>query len=284
MATNKKGSGTSKTAHVMNLLNKHRDVPPADPQEETPAVDTAPEPSAEVPAASPADTVQQDAQAAEQIKSALEDALAQEAAPKPHEPAPKPEPVSKPEPIPEPEPVPEPVLPPESVPPEPIPAPVPDPIPVPEPVSPPVEVRPPEPVSPPVEVRPPEPVSPPVEIHPPEQPPLDLPVSPVPPVHEAVQEQEEDEDDVTYVNVMQLLVEEKAEKYMRLYGLCCCPRCVIDVKALALNNLPPKYVVMHKGDMVPRITVYEGRYNAVITAQLMQACTSVQKAPHHHRT
>ena len=34
------------------------------------------------------------------------------------------------------------------------------------------------------------------------------------------------------------LVEEKAERYVKMFGLCPCPRCVADVKALALTRLP----------------------------------------------
>lgn len=280
MAANKKGSGTSKTAHVMNLLNKHRETPPAgDAQESTPPAAGEPaDTAAEVvqtntPTASPVDTIQQDTQAAEQIKSALEDALAHELDPV--------QPPKSPEPEPTPPPKPEPVLPQASVPPqpEPMPEPVPDlpespPQPAPEPVS-----NLPEPVSS-FTASPPESEPVPQQSESITSPPdLEQPLRMSKPDKEDAQ----NGDEVTYVNVMQILVEEKAEKYMQLFGLCCCPRCVIDVKALALNNLPPKYVVMRKGDMVPRITVYEGRYNAVITAQLMQACTAVQKAPHHSR-
>lgn len=86
-----------------------------------------------------------------------------------------------------------------------------------------------------------------------------------------------------YVNVMQVLVEEKAEKYMRMFGICCCDRCQLDVKAFALNHLPPKYVFMGPDDRVPRLTVYESKYNSDITAQLLKACTVVSQTPHHSR-
>lgn len=89
--------------------------------------------------------------------------------------------------------------------------------------------------------------------------------------------------ELVYVNVMQQLVEESAPKYMRLYGVCNCPRCQVDVKALALSGLPSKYVVMRKGEMVPRISVYEGRYSAAVTAQLLWACKLVTEKPHHGR-
>lgn len=86
-----------------------------------------------------------------------------------------------------------------------------------------------------------------------------------------------------YINVMQVLVEEKAPKYVQMFGLCTCKRCMEDVKAITLNHLPPKYVVLEPGDRVPRLTVYEGKYSSDITAQLLQACKLVMERPHHSR-
>lgn len=87
----------------------------------------------------------------------------------------------------------------------------------------------------------------------------------------------------TYVNVMEELVDEKADKYMEMFGICCCDQCRVDVRAYALNHLPPKYVVMSRGDRIPRLTVYESKYSSDITAQLMKACKAVMTAPHHTR-
>lgn len=86
-----------------------------------------------------------------------------------------------------------------------------------------------------------------------------------------------------YINVMQVLVEEKAPKYVEMFGLCTCKRCMEDVKAFTLNHLPPKYVVLEPNDRVPRLTVYEGKFSSDITAQLLQACKVVMETPHHTR-
>lgn len=86
-----------------------------------------------------------------------------------------------------------------------------------------------------------------------------------------------------YTNVMQILVEEKADEYMKMFGICCCDKCRVDVRAYALNRLPPKYVVLSKHERVPRLTVYENRFASDITAQLVQACKQVMLTPHHSR-
>ena len=86
-----------------------------------------------------------------------------------------------------------------------------------------------------------------------------------------------------YVNVMEVLVREKAEKYMRATGMCCCDHCTVDVMAYTLSHLPPKYVVMSKGEMIPKLTFYEVQHSSDITTQLMRACEIVSKSPHHGR-
>ena len=91
------------------------------------------------------------------------------------------------------------------------------------------------------------------------------------------------EEDVSYTNIMQVLVEEKAPAYIKKFGLCTCKQCEADVKALTLTNLVPKYVVLSKLDRIPMLTVYEGRFNSTVFAQLTRACKVVMDHPHHNR-
>ena len=147
--------------------------------------------------------------------------------------------------------------------PQPAPMPAPDPIPVPEPISvpePTPQVDIPEPQPAPVPQPEPEPV-PELPVQP-EEAPQDDPIA-----------------DYAYINVMQALVEEKAFHYMEMFGVCTCPRCQIDVKALTLSKLPSKYVVMKKKDMIPMLTGYAGRYSAAIFSQLTHSCKAVMDHP-----
>ncbi|MCI9547887.1 MAG: late competence development ComFB family protein [Oscillospiraceae bacterium] len=126
----------------------------------------------------------------------------------------------------------------------------------------------------------PEPEPIPVQPEPVEAAPVPEPEPPAPePVHEFIEPE-----NPGYINVMQVLVEEKAPKYVEMFGLCTCKRCMEDVKAYTLNHLPPKYVVLEPNDRVPRLTVYEGKFSSDITAQLLQACKVVMGTPHHSRT
>lgn len=89
------------------------------------------------------------------------------------------------------------------------------------------------------------------------------------------------EEEVTYLNVMQALVEDNADRYIRMSGTCNCPRCRIDVIALTLSKLPSKYVVVQKSDAIPMLTVYQNRYSTVLISQLMSACEMVRAHPRH---
>lgn len=86
---------------------------------------------------------------------------------------------------------------------------------------------------------------------------------------------------VTYMNVMQALVEDKVDKYMERFHMCTCDRCRTDVVALTLTSLPAKYIVVPEAEGVPMLSIYEGRYNAAVTAQLMWACQKVSEHPRH---
>lgn len=89
------------------------------------------------------------------------------------------------------------------------------------------------------------------------------------------------EEEVTYLNVMQALVEDKVDKYLTTTGTCNCPRCRIDVIALTLSKLPSKYIVVEKADAVPMLTVYENRFSTTIISQLMASCEQVKAHPRH---
>ena len=123
------------------------------------------------------------------------------------------------------------------------------------------------------------PTAPVVEEAPQPEPVVETPAEPV--VEEPAAEKPGEEEEVICANIMEILVERKAETYMELFGLCCCDRCKMDVQALALTELPAKYVVMGKNELPLRLSLYEGRMNTAITAQILRACKVVLAEPRH---
>lgn len=83
------------------------------------------------------------------------------------------------------------------------------------------------------------------------------------------------------INVMELLVEEKLARYVGLFGLCTCPRCLADTKALALTRLPAKYVVLSPEERMARLSFYQSKYDGDVTTQILYACKAVLDAPRH---
>lgn len=90
------------------------------------------------------------------------------------------------------------------------------------------------------------------------------------------------EDGSVYLNVMELLVEEPLEKYVKLFGLCTCQRCLADVRALALSRLSPKYVVLPASAVKPMLSLYQAKWEATVIAQVIQACKTVMESPRHN--
>ena len=87
--------------------------------------------------------------------------------------------------------------------------------------------------------------------------------------------------DAAVLNVMELLVDEKLERYVRLFGLCRCPRCLADAKALALTRLPAQYAVLSAAERAPRISLYRAKFDTEVTTQILYACKAVMDAPRH---
>lgn len=261
-----KESNSSKTAHVMNLLSRTRANPAAEAAAQETAVQPAeaavpPTPTAAAPAPAPAPaesapqstpptspiiaSLSSDHAISSQIKDALASSL---------EELTESEPVAEtpPAPVVEEVPQPKPVV-------ETPPAPVVEEVPQPKSVA-------------------EEPAAPVIEEVPQPEPVVETPPAPVA-VDSAAEKP--DEEEVICANIMEILVERKAETYMELFGLCCCDRCKMDVQALALTELPPKYVVMAKNELPLRLSLYEGRMNTAVTAQILRACKVVLAEPRH---
>ena len=83
---------------------------------------------------------------------------------------------------------------------------------------------------------------------------------------------------------MEKLVELKAPRYIKMFGLCSCERCAADVRALTLTNLQPHYLVVPRSDAQAMITIFESRFNSTIFAQLTRSCKVVMDHPRHDRT
>jgi competence protein ComFB len=63
--------------------------------------------------------------------------------------------------------------------------------------------------------------------------------------------------------------------------VCKCERCRMDIKALALNHLPPKYVVTDIGYIYTKINELESQFKADIAVAVTNAIKIIRKNPRH---
>ena len=66
-------------------------------------------------------------------------------------------------------------------------------------------------------------------------------------------------------------------------GMCKCPQCIEDVKALALNNLQPLYSVTEKGNIYVKINELVVQFRTDAIAQIVNAIQIVSKNPRHEK-
>ena len=62
---------------------------------------------------------------------------------------------------------------------------------------------------------------------------------------------------------------------------CGCPRCRLDVIALSLNSLKPKYVVSPKGYVYAKLDELRAQFQADIVVATTKAIKVVKKNPRH---
>lgn len=83
-------------------------------------------------------------------------------------------------------------------------------------------------------------------------------------------------------NVTQDIVFEKMEEMLRHYPeVCHCVRCRLDIAAIALNNLPPRYVVSERGAALTRASGLDVQITADTVCELTRAIELVRREPRH---
>jgi len=79
-------------------------------------------------------------------------------------------------------------------------------------------------------------------------------------------------------DVVQYLLPDVLKRYPEV---CKCQQCMSDIKALALNNLPPKYVATPLGEVYSRVNELSTQFEADALKTLIEAIEKVSKHPRH---
>lgn len=84
-----------------------------------------------------------------------------------------------------------------------------------------------------------------------------------------------------YDNVMETIVEEALDAMGPELGCCLCEQCRNDIAALALNRLPPQYVVTLAGGAISKADTMRIQHLTDVRTALLQAAQVVKENPRH---
>lgn len=83
-------------------------------------------------------------------------------------------------------------------------------------------------------------------------------------------------------NYMEDFVWSYLDKVLSKYPeVCQCDICKHDIVAIALNNLPPKYVVREQGELYSKINTLDSQYRIDVITALTRAVIIVNEKPRH---
>ena len=85
----------------------------------------------------------------------------------------------------------------------------------------------------------------------------------------------------TYQNVMEDIVEQEFDHMKSLLKCCDCEHCRNDIVAYALNQLPPRYVVSHSGNLISKADSLRTQKMTDIQAAIIRGSQIVSQHPRH---
>ena len=82
-------------------------------------------------------------------------------------------------------------------------------------------------------------------------------------------------------NYMEEIVFNLMQEVLDDIKMCSCEKCVLDIAAIALNDLPPKYIVTEKGELYSKINALKQQFEVDVIAAITKAAVLVKRKPRH---
>ena len=82
-------------------------------------------------------------------------------------------------------------------------------------------------------------------------------------------------------NFTEEAVKHYVDRWYKESDICQCEECKLDVMALMLNNLRPKYVVTDKGALFAQMDDFDPQHRTDFMTELTHAVQLVNKSPRH---
>lgn len=89
---------------------------------------------------------------------------------------------------------------------------------------------------------------------------------------------------VTIKNYMEEVVFNLMDGVLEDINVCRCESCVMDIAAIALNDLPPKYIATEKGELYSRVNSLKSQFEVDVIAAITKAAVLVKRSPRHNLT
>lgn len=80
---------------------------------------------------------------------------------------------------------------------------------------------------------------------------------------------------------MEDIVVQLIDRIIANIDMCKCDKCKTDILAIALNKLPPKYIVSEKGELFTKIQSLNEQFEIDIISVVTQAAMQVKQNPRH---
>lgn len=84
-------------------------------------------------------------------------------------------------------------------------------------------------------------------------------------------------------NFMEEVVKKLIDKAIKDLNICKCEKCRVDIMALTLNELVPKYFVTKKGMNYTKLNCLDPQFEADVISTIVKAADIVRKNPKHDK-
>lgn len=84
-------------------------------------------------------------------------------------------------------------------------------------------------------------------------------------------------------NYMEEIVFNQIKEVLDDINVCKCEKCMLDIAAIALNDLPPKYIVTEKGELYSKINALKQQFEVDVVAAITKAAVLVKRRPRHEK-
>jgi len=86
---------------------------------------------------------------------------------------------------------------------------------------------------------------------------------------------------VVLKNYMEEVVLNLMEGVLDDINMCKCELCKMDIAALALNDLPPKYIATETGELYSKVNSLRNQFEVDVIAAITKAAVLVKRSPRH---